>query len=213
MSIEHRNFDFAAEHWDKRSQRVLLAQEIADAILKKIPETGSLDVLDFGCGTGLITMQLQPLVHSITGVDSSNGMLEVLKRKISNLKLSNARTFQYDFTQGQSLPGKYDLIVSSMTFHHVKAIDILLQQLYRLLMPGGGICIADLDAEDGRFHGDNTGVYHFGFERDRLHEIFCQAGFINVTIETATHIVKADSQQNESSFSVFLLTAGKPATP
>ena len=137
MSIEHRNFDLAAQSWDERPQRVQLAQEITDALLKKIPETSSLDVLDVGCGTGLITMQLQPLVHSITGVDSSTGMLQVLNNKISNLKLANARTFEYDFTQGKKLPGKYDLIVSSMTLHHIKEIHKILEQLFELLVPGG----------------------------------------------------------------------------
>ena len=209
MSIEHRNFDLAAQHWDERPQRVQLAQEITDALLKKIPETSSLDVLDVGCGTGLITMQLQPLVHSITGVDSSTGMLDVLNNKISNLKLANARTFEYDFNQGKKLPGKYDLIVSSMTLHHIEEVHKVLEQLFELLVPGGKICIADLDTEGGRFHGDNTGVFHFGFDRDKLIDIVSQVGFTSIVIETAAHVIKPDTQQVDARFSVFLLTAIK----
>ena len=34
-----------------------------------------MDALDFGCGTGLVTLKLQPFIHSITGVDGSQGMI------------------------------------------------------------------------------------------------------------------------------------------
>ncbi|MDD2465422.1 MAG: class I SAM-dependent methyltransferase [Desulfobulbus sp.] len=209
MSIEHRNFDLAAEHWDERPQRVQLAQEIADAILQHIPDAASLDVLDFGCGTGLLTLQLQPLVHSITGVDSSSGMLKVLNDKIANLKLANARTVQCNIEQGEILPGKYDLIVSSMTFHHVREIEPLLGQLHRVLALGGRLCVADLDQEGGRFHEDNTGVFHFGFDRKQLQQSFSRAGFSEINVHTATQIVKPDSQHNAARFSVFLLTGLK----
>jgi ubiquinone/menaquinone biosynthesis C-methylase UbiE len=209
MDTGQRNFDQAAEHWDHRPQRVLLAQDVADAVLRKIADTSALDVLDFGCGTGLLTLQLQPLVHSITGVDNSSGMLHVLNQKITNLKLANARTFLCDLEQGDSLPGKYDLIVSSMTFHHVRRIEPLLEHFYATLAPGGRLCVADLDPEEGRFHGDNTGVFHFGFDRTILGQAFSQAGFQNVTAQTAAHIVKPDERQQTTTFSVFLLSGEK----
>jgi len=212
MSVEHRNFDLAAEHWDERPQRVQLAQDIADALLRRIPAPTSLDVLDFGCGTGLLTLQLQPLVHSITGVDSSEGMLKVLDNKIINLKLANTRTVQCNIERGDAMPGKYDLIVSSMTLHHVRKIEPLLIQFYSVLASGGRICIADLDREDGRFHDENTGVFHFGFDRDQLRQMVLDAGFSQVEISTATTIIKPESQQNKREFTVFLLTAVKEMT-
>lgn len=209
MSVEHRNFDQDAENWDERPQRVQLVRDIADAILHQIPETTTLDVLDFGCGTGLLTLQLQPLVHSITGVDSSSGMLNVLNKKITNLKLANARTMQCNIEKGDALPGKYDLIVSSMTFHHIQEIEPLLAQFYAVLAAGGRLCVADLDREDGRFHDDNTGVFHFGFDRPHLQQLLHQAGFSQVKMQTATQIVKPDVQQNPTNFSIFLITGLK----
>lgn len=210
MSVEHRNFDQEAELWDERPQRVQLAREVADSILRSLPQTTTMDVLDFGCGTGLLTLQLQPLVHSITGLDSSSGMLAVLNRKIANLKLSNARTVLCDLEQGENLPGRYDLVVSSMTFHHVRHIDALLTHLFAVLVPGGRLCIADLDLEEGRFHNDNTGVFHFGFDRDALCDSLTQAGFHRVSAQTATHIVKPDHQQQPARFGVFLISGEKP---
>lgn len=210
MSMEHRNFDQEAELWDERPQRVQLAKDVADAILGQLPQTTNLDVLDFGCGTGLLTLQLQPLVHAITGLDSSPGMLAVLNRKIDGLKLANARTVLCDVVQGQKMPGRYDLVVSSMTLHHVEHIAPLLALFFAVLVPGGRLCIADLDLEQGRFHTDNTGVFHFGFDREALSASLRQAGFHRVSAQTATHIVKTDSQPQPTRFSVFLLSGEKP---
>lgn len=210
MSLEHRNFDQEAEQWDERPQRVQLAKDVADAILGQLPQTANLDVLDFGCGTGLLTLQLQPLVHTITGLDSSPGMLAVLNRKIANLKLANARTVLCDVAQGQKLPGRYDLVVSSMTLHHVERIAPLLELFFAVLVPGGRLCIADLDPEQGRFHADTTGVFHCGFERDQLCATLSTVGFHQITAQTAAQIVNNDSPQRPEPFSVFLISAKKP---
>jgi ubiquinone/menaquinone biosynthesis C-methylase UbiE len=41
-----------------------------------------MDALDSGCGTGLVSLFLLPHVRSVTGADSSPGMLEVLRKKL-----------------------------------------------------------------------------------------------------------------------------------
>ena len=210
MSREKRDFDQEAASWDERPQRVKLAKDVADAIVRLGGVHPTMDVLDFGCGTGLLTLQLQPQVRSITGVDSSRGMLEILNGKISGRKLANARAVLCDLENGGALPGKYDLVVSSMTLHHIPEVAPLLAHFYGVLAPGGCLCIADLDDEGGRFHGDNTGVFHFGFERDVLRRCFAEAGFVNIVDDTAAEIVKNDDNGPPARFSVFLM-AGKKA--
>lgn len=209
MGSEKRDFDQAAASWDERPQRVKLAKDVADAVIRLGGVQPTMDVLDFGCGTGLLTLQLQPLVHSITGVDSSRGMLEILNGKISGRKLANARTVLCDLDNGDLLPGKYDLVVSSMTMHHIPEIAPLLAHFYQVLAPGGCLCVADLDDEGGRFHGDNTGVFHFGFQRDALRSWFAEAGFVDMVDDTAAEIVKDDDAGAPARFSVFLMTGRK----
>jgi Predicted methyltransferase (contains TPR repeat) len=43
-------------------------------------------VLDFGCGTGLLSFFLQPYVGEITGIDTSKGMIEVFDKKLKKIK-------------------------------------------------------------------------------------------------------------------------------
>jgi len=209
MGSEKRDFDQAAATWDERPQRVKLAKDVADAVIRLAGVQPTMDVLDFGCGTGLLTLQLQPLVHSITGVDSSRGMLEILNGKISGRKLANARTVLCDLDNGDLLPGKYDLVVSSMTMHHIPKIAPLLAHFYRVLAPGGCLCVADLDDEGGRFHEDNTGVFHFGFQREMMRAWFAEAGFVGMVDDTAAEIVKNDADGTLARFSVFLTTGRK----
>ena len=68
---EKRNFDSVAASWDANPVRVKLAHDVVRAIRETIPLRPDMDVLDFGCGTGLLSLGLLPMVHTITGVDSS----------------------------------------------------------------------------------------------------------------------------------------------
>jgi 2-polyprenyl-3-methyl-5-hydroxy-6-metoxy-1,4-benzoquinol methylase len=145
---ERRDFNKEAAQWDANPGRVKLANEVADAIIKEAALSREMDVLDFGCGTGLVTLRLQPLVRTIIGVDSSQGMLGVLDGKIASQGLKNVRTRHVDLEKGGRIEGKFHLLVSSMTLHHVPDTAGLFKQWHELLLPGGRVCFADLDAED-----------------------------------------------------------------
>ena len=118
-TAEKRDFDKEAAQWDEKPQRLKLAQDVVDAIVKTSDLSKKMDVLDFGCGTGLVTLLLQPHVGNIFGADSSIGMISILEDKIKHQGLHNVRTQLVDFEKGERLAGMYDLIVSNMTVHHV----------------------------------------------------------------------------------------------
>jgi ubiquinone/menaquinone biosynthesis C-methylase UbiE len=209
INTKKRNFDQAAANWDQVPGRVKVAQDIAHSMIREITLTPDMDVLDFGCGTGLLTFALHPFVRSITGVDSSQGMLDVFKTKIKEQNLSNEKVHYLDLDKGDVLEGSYHLIVSSMTLHHVKKISPLLKQFYSILRPSGTLCIADLDLDDGKFHSNNDGVFHFGFDRATLRKTFTEAGFYNVQDKTAAQAVKPTLNEEMRRFTVFLTTGKK----
>jgi len=209
LSTERRDFDKEAAAWDENPARVRLAKDVADAISRHVTLRTDMEVLDFGCGTGLLTLRLAPLVRSITGVDSSQGMLDVLAAKTAKQNLPNVRTLHLDLDRGDVLPGPYDLIVSCMTLHHIERVNSLLSQFYRALSPSGHLCIADLDLDDGQFHNDNQGVFHFGFDRVTLHQMFTNTGFKNVCDTTAAEVNKPAHDGELRRFTVFLMTGFK----
>lgn len=210
MSTEKRDFDKEAGAWDENPVRVKLVKDVAQAISKQIALRPDMAVLDFGCGTGLLSLQIQPLVRSVTGVDSSPGMLAQFNRKIEELRLRQVETVLVDLDQGHTLPGQYDLVISNMTLHHIQRIEPLLAQFHSALRPGGYLCLSDLDPDEGRFHGDNTGVFHFGFERTALRKVFTAAGFADVVVTDAAEVVKPGADGKMNRFGVFLMTGRRP---
>jgi ubiquinone/menaquinone biosynthesis C-methylase UbiE len=206
---EKRDFDKEAAAWDENPGRVKLANDVADAITREVRPSSAMDALDYGCGTGLVTLRLQPLVRTITGADSSSGMLGMLESKAKKQHLTNVHTRLVDLEKGEAIAGKFNLIVSSMTLHHVQDTEKLFKQWYELLLPGGVLAVADLDAEDGSFHGDNTGVRHLGFDRQSLGGLLRNAGFSSIRDTTAATMVREVAGGGSRSFPVFLIIARK----
>lgn len=198
------DFDQKAATWDEEPRRLKLAREVAAGIIDTARPTAAMDAMDFGCGTGLLTMLLQPHLRSIVGVDTSRGMLDELERKVRNEGVTNVRTRQCDVGRGERPEGPFHLIVSNMTLHHIPDLPPLFRLFHELLLPGGTICLADLDKEDGTFHDNPSGIPHFGFERRTVEDILGKAGFTELRDCTASVV-----QKNAREYPVFLIFARK----
>ncbi len=203
------NFNEAATSWDEEPRRVRLAAEVSEAVKREVSLRADMDVLDYGCGTGLVSLFLQPLVKSITGADTSDGMLEILRAKVAAQRLTNVQTLHLG-TERESLPAeRFDLVISSMTLHHIEDLEKLLREFRRVLRPGGVLALADLDSEDGSFHGHGLSAAHAGFDRERMRGMLVEAGFADTRAVTAAMLEKPDVQGIVRTYSVFLITARK----
>ena len=202
-----RDFDAAAATWDEEPRRVQLSGEIAAAIQSTIPLSAEWQAMDFGCGTGLVTLRLAPYLAAITGVDSSPKMLEQLELKRLQLGLTSVQTLPASTLLDSEPTAQFDLITSAMTLHHIEDPESFLNRFFRLLLPGGRIALADLEAEDGSFHDDPSGVFHHGFSSHYLTELLVGAGFCNVSVKRITEISKGERR-----YPVLLATAAVPGS-
>jgi len=201
------HFDESAKTWDDDPVKVARALAVADGIRRNVPLSQRMRALEYGCGTGLLSFALQPQIGHITLADSSAGMLVVLDEKLASSKTEHMRSIRLDLVT-DPLPGeRYDLIYTLMTFHHIEDTDRMLRDMHALLDASGYLCVADLDAEDGSFHGaDFTG--HKGFERAELAHKATNAGFRNVDFTTVFHMTKSSST-GQTEFRLFLMVAEK----
>ncbi|WP_455755868.1 class I SAM-dependent DNA methyltransferase [Sulfurimonas sp.] len=195
------HFKHKAKEWDKGDIRVNGAKIIADAIQNKITLTPNMKIMDFGVGTGLLGFEIARHVEKVVGVDTSITMLEKLKEK--NTKELSIEAWHVDIVKNPT-DEMFDGIISSMTLHHVENLKLFFETIYKNLNDNGFIAIADLESEDGTFHSDNTGVFHFGFEKEELCEIVLACGFKDVVFENINIINKPHKD-----FGVFLLSAKK----
>jgi ubiquinone/menaquinone biosynthesis C-methylase UbiE len=197
-------FDEAAAQWDSNPSRVDLARAVGEAIGRTIPFQPGWRGLDCGAGTGLLTLNLQPRVASMVALDSSTGMLEKFTQKLAAAAISNVQTRHWDLEAKPFPEPGFDLVVSSMTLHHLRNVPLVLSRLADILKPGAWLAVADLDSEDGSFHGQADDVFHHGFERGQIAEWLTNARLRCVSVSDAHSMNKPDSTGQVRSYGVFL---------
>lgn len=203
--LDAAHFDSKARQWDDNPLFRERGLKIAEAIRKAVPLRRDMSALDYGCGTGLLSFPLRDALGTILLADSSGGMLEVVNEKIAAQGVANMTTLQLDLLADPPPAQRFDLIVTAMTLHHVPDTDRILRVFHDLLNPGGHLCIADLDQEDGSFHGPEVDVHH-GFDRTDLSLRAAQAGFDDVQFQTVFSIAK-ERETGTQDYPVFLMTA------
>lgn len=204
-------FDEAAAQWDNNPSRVELARAVGGAIARAVPIQPHWRALDYGAGTGLLTLHLQPQVASLLALDFSEGMLQTLSQKLDVSGIANVTIRRWNLEEQPFPESGFDLIVSSMTFHHLQHVPFVLNRLAAMLKSGGWLAAADLDAEDGSFHADARGVFHQGFDRKEMAKWFASAGFTQVRVADAHTLAKPTAAGQMRSYGVFLASGQKHA--
>ncbi|PWQ95494.1 class I SAM-dependent DNA methyltransferase [Leucothrix pacifica] len=193
-------FENKAADYENDSNRVATRHEIADAISDKIKLTKDMHLMDFGSGTGMLLERIAPQVAKITAVDISASMNEQLRSKQDDIACE-LEILQMDLCT-QELPQTFDGIISSMTMHHIDDVPDMFTKMHLMMKPGGFIALADLETEDGSFHTEDTGVFHYGFSADDLIRFATDAGFKKANVSQASVISKPGKD-----YPVLLLTA------
>ena len=159
-------FDLLASGWDLNPVHLERSQAIADLLKKMVPLKNDWSALEFGAGTGLLSILLKDHLKEILLIDSSSEMVKVMQDKFLKAGIANLKPVMLDL-EVESIIAQYDLIFNQMVFHHVENLDTILQKFNAILKPGGYLAIADLFPEDGSFHGSGfTG--HQGFDPEKL---------------------------------------------
>jgi len=174
-------FDKEANLWDEKPRRVALAKKVVEKI-----ETycNNKTILDFGCGTGLVSLNLKN-AKRILGVDLSSEMIKIFNQKVEMLQLP-AKGVVSDI---KHIDNKFDIIVANMVFHHIEKIDEMLQILSTKLTKNGKLFISDLFLEDGSFHDKgNEDVFHFGFEKNSF-------SHTNFELKSYSHIFTIEKER------------------
>ncbi len=97
--------------------------------------------LDVGCGTGVLAQRLTSAGYRMSGVDPSEGMLEILRHKAPEIQVENA--------SGTSLPfadDSFDLVMTVAAMHHIADpgdVRKTLSEMVRVARPSGRILVWD----------------------------------------------------------------------
>lgn len=199
------DFDARAATWDDDPAKVERARSIAGAIAREVPLSPSMHALEYGAGTGLIGFMLRAKLGELTLADVSDGMLAVAQAKIDAARDAHVHARKLDLLVDPLPPTRFDLVFSAMALHHIPDTDAILRRFRAALRERGVLAIADLDQEDGSFHGEGFDG-HNGFDRDELARKARAAGFADVRFSTAFEMRK-EARGELRTYPIFLMVA------
>jgi predicted TPR repeat methyltransferase len=142
-------FDQYAGHFDEHLVEKLGYRTPAlldEAIRRHVP-LGAGDVLDLGCGTGLMGPYLRPMAARLTGVDLSGKMLEKARERWIYDQLECGEIVEYLGTSEDA----FDLIVAADVLVYLGDLASLMRNVHRALRPGGWFCFSVEACEDADF--------------------------------------------------------------
>ena len=202
-----KRFDQVANRYD-RPDKIKRSEEFVEKLLKLIPINKDFKVMDIGAGTGLVDTVLSDYVGQIYAFDLSEGMLNVFKEKINKNKIKNIKIFKIDVLSEEFPERDFDLVITSMTFHHLDNPKDALKKIKGYLKDGGYVAVIDLEKEDGTFHSDNSDVKHFGFEKEDVENWFKNNGFKDVKVMTI-YSIRKEREGKFKDYPVFLAIGKK----
>ncbi|RSJ30613.1 Ubiquinone/menaquinone biosynthesis C-methyltransferase UbiE [Streptococcus sp. BCA20] len=165
--MEH-HFNHKAESFDSPKNK-FLADLIRQEVKNQVVDFSDKHILDFGGGTGLVSLPLAKQSGSVTLVDISEKMLEQAHLKVEKQGIENVQLLERDLLLNP-LNQLFDIIVVSRVLHHVPNIEETLAMFRNHLVEDGRLFIADFVKTDINQHG---------FKLDDLEEKLFQTGFLS----------------------------------
>lgn len=193
-------FDMIADRYDT-PERIEIAKVSADAIRGYLVDangaTGATDAIDanvanaanganakhaidFGCGTGLIGLNLLDDFGSMLFLDTSPNMIQRIRQKIAEFHLEHADTLCFDLEQEELPDLRADYIVMAQVLLHIRDVEPVLAKLLAMLNDGGHVMIVDFDKNENVV----SEIVHNGFHQAELAGLMARIGYQAIRSET-----------------------------
>lgn len=202
--LNRQLFDSAAQVFDQQLQQGLryrLPQQIAQKIIALYPDK-KLNVLDLGCGTGLLGAQLGKLQGRLVGVDVSPKMLEQARRYqlYDSLEVADLHDTLRDVA-----PASFDVVAALDVFVYLGDLSTAIPAVCRVLVPGGRLIFScESGPEDGPDLFLNPTTERYVHKRSHVEGLCRTAGFAVDVEATILRYQKGQPVQG------FVVTARKP---
>lgn len=203
VNAGNKRFNQEALSWDTRPFVNEASQEAAKAITAKAKSLNwkPKQVLEIGCGTGIMSFLIALHVERVVAIDAAQGMIDVLKQKLQKdgaPKNILPIAVLLEDPEDPSLPPadeakpdgprqKFDLITSHLVLHHIPDLKGVLKTMLGCLSNDGRVMLTDFEdfgPEARRFHAQSKldGVERHGINAEQMAALMRDVGFFNVTV-------------------------------
>lgn len=185
-------FDKVADRWDRMRQSFFSDKVRKKAVARARIRAGKL-AADIGAGTGFLTEELIKNELKVIAVDRSQAMIDEMKKKYGRND-----TVEYRIGDFNNLPIQdeaVDFVFANMYLHHVEIPELAIDEMARILKPGGKVVVTDMDEHDFEFLKREQHDRWMGFKRQDVARWFDHAGLKNVTVDCVEEDCCADSEE------------------
>ena len=208
-------FEKVAPDWDNLREGYF-TEEVRNAAISRAYLRPDTIAADIGAGTGFITAGLAAIIRKVHAVDGSAAMLEKARQNLDAFT-----NIEYHTADGQSIPlpdESMDAVFANMYLHHCPDPLAAIQEMARILRPGGRMIITDEDRHTHLWLMEEMADVWPGFEHEEIRRWFKAAGFVNIILDSTGESCCAQSQNTitstdgtrQAQVSIFAAVGTKP---
>ncbi len=150
ITMDNREwFQEWANEYDNTLGKVRRHHKLLDLVVRESGVKRNDQVLDIGCGTGLLSLKfLDKAECSVTAIDSSTQMLGIFREKIEKCNLNGKiHCMQMSAEDMLFKPRQFDIIAATVALHHVKCKEPVIKNIYTSLKDGGRFVLGEMDLD------------------------------------------------------------------
>jgi ubiquinone/menaquinone biosynthesis C-methylase UbiE len=201
-------FSRQAEHM--ASAPAFRAEADLQRLVKSLGDCSSHAVLDLACGPGIVAEAIAPHVRHVIGIDATPEMIRMAEERFKNAHLRNGR---FKVALAEELPfhaGRFDQVITRLSFHHFVDLPGVISQIRRVLRPEGRLVVADVvsseDPEEAALHNSLEQL------RDPTHvRMLSASGFLEALRIAGFRVVHHESWRQARSFPEWAAIIADPA--
>jgi ubiquinone/menaquinone biosynthesis C-methylase UbiE len=176
-------FERVAGDWD--TMRLAYYDE---RVIDKMATVSGLDtgmtVADVGTGTGFVAAGIAPRVGRVLAVDNSTAMIEVARKNIGELGITNVELVEGDVRGLPFKDASVDAAFANMVLHHAEDPASMLREMARVVRPGGVVAVVDEVEHPHAWMREEHADVWLGFGRGQVEGFFSEAGLAGFGYES-----------------------------
>lgn len=182
---------------------------VLEQIRAAVKPTKTMNLLDLGCGPGIVTAAMAPDVREVVAYDLTPEMLDKAREKCQETGLKNVR---FELGRAEHLPFEeesFEGVVTRLTIHHFLDPRRVMNEVVRVTRRGGKVVVADVVSSED----EEEATLHNALEtlRDPAHVwMFSPSGLLELIQSAGLRIISKATWETERDYDEWIRITNAP---